>query len=219
MEQQIELVCGWVIFELFAYDWPGNVRSLDSMVQRACNKVDNKALFTLGLAFDPSYQNYLLQGKLLACCLSLTPLFGKLRTLSNLLSEGTYETLNEIDSLIPEEFQENREYWKLSKRLPHFAKKFSISIEPMANPSSLGSQEGQVALPPQGGEQQTGALQPDPQEDPYAPIYDLTRSELLEKYARGIIARNPSTSAAAKAASVSRQTIRIWKEKYALSQQ
>ena len=84
----------------------------------------------------------------------------------------------------------------------------------MANPSSLGSQEGQVALPLQGGEQQTGALQPDPQEDPYAPIYALTKSELLEKYARGIIARNPSTPDAANAAGVSKETIRTWKNTY-----
>ena len=212
----------FLIFELFYNTWPGNVRELDATVQQACIKNDPEHLWHLSLAYEKGPIPFVQQRNYSALILSFSDIekLGKdvPHRISDLASESPYKILNKIDSLVPEQWQSARGYWKLMTRLDDYYER-EFPTNTAENPSSLGSQEGQVALPLQGGEQQTGALQPDPQEDPYAPIYALTKSELLEKYARGIIARNPSTTDAAKAASVSRQTIRIWKEKYALSQQ
>ena len=47
----------------------------------------------------------------------------------------------------------------------------------------------------------------------------LTKDELIKKYERGILARCPRTGEAAKAAGVSDNTIRKWRERYGNTQQ
>lgn len=190
---EIKVLSDWVIYELFTHRWPGNVRELVGKAKMACRFFVDY-MHTLGC-----------QAEINRGPLTMPLPEPKFYPVSDAIN-AVEEVLTRFDELLP---RAQQRHWQLNSRLARYTtEKRQPSPGFLSKLGSIGSMDNRAGVPTQetGGET--------PPEDPYSPIYELSRRQLEAVYVQGLMKRHGTTAAAAKAAGVHRDTMAKLKTKH-----